>query len=68
MFDRYSYILYDSMKTPVEDAWKIMKKSLWLHSTHPLTPVCFSLFLTSFHEKSNDVEDNKNQDKMLILG
>ena len=45
---------------------KIMKKSLWLHSTLPLMPFCFSLFLTSFREKYNDV--HKNQDRMLIPG
>ena len=68
MFDRYSCILYDSMKNPVEDTWKIMKKSLWLHCTHPLTPFCFSLFVTSFCAKCIDVDVNKNQDKMLIPG
>ena len=68
MSDRYSCILYDSMKIPVEDAWKIMKKSLLQHCTHPKTPFCFSLFLTSFREKCNDVDVNKNQDKMLIPG
>ena len=68
MSDRYSCILYDSMKTTVEDAWKIIKKLLWQHCTHPKMPFCFLLFSTLFREKCNDIDVNKNQDKMLIPG
>ena len=44
------------------------EKAFWLHYTHPLTPFCFSLLLTSLCEKCYNVDANKNQDKMFIPG
>ena len=67
MFDRYSCILHDSMKNPVEDAWEIIHKSRFDCTVHMSTPI-ISLFLTSFREKCYDVDVNKSQDKMLIPG
>ena len=68
LYDSYSCILFDSLKSPIEEAWKIMKLPLWVHWTLQLMAFCFLFFLTSFREECNDVDVNKNQDKMPIPG
>ena len=68
MFDRYSCILYDFIKTPVKDAWKNHEKVTLTALYTSVDAILFFTISDVMREKWNDVNVNKNQDKMLIPG